>query len=249
MRRLSSGLRVDAAADDAAGLGISEKMRAQIRGLEQATRNAQDGISALNTMDGILAEATSIMHRARELAVQYNNRVYSTQDRLRIFREMVQLSNEIGRLERNTTFNGKPLLQSFSSLMTLQVGANDNETMTISMVDMFGPTGLVRPNVFLLSASLPANINGIDAAINDLSTARARLGAQTNRLEHTINANLNAQEHLMSAESRIRDLDVAAEMTQLVKQQLLQQTGAQVLTKASGNPQRVLELLRQTYGG
>jgi len=244
MKRLSSGLRINSAADDAAGLGISEQMRAQIRGLEMANRNVQDGMSMVATMEAALDEVHSILQRGRELAVQFNNDTYSFSDKGAIIQELTALSDEIYRIEQTTTFNGLRLLDS-STVVTLQVGANQGETMTVSMVDLFGAgLNLVRPVTFFALPWLSADIAGFDLHIQDVSNARTRLGAISNRLEHTLNANLNAQENLMSAESRIRDVDMASEMTQFTKQQVLQLSTQTALVFAQQSPGRILDLLK-----
>ncbi|MCW2927562.1 MAG: flagellin FliC, partial [Thermoleophilia bacterium] len=146
MQRLSSGLRINSAADDASGLGISERLRGQIRGLEQANRNIQDGVSLLNVMDQVLDGVASILQRARELAVQYNNGTYSDNDKQAISQELIALSDEIARIESTTQFNGMFLMQDSTATITLQVGANQGEKMLVSLVDLFGPgLNLVRP--------------------------------------------------------------------------------------------------------
>ncbi|MCW2923415.1 MAG: flagellin domain protein [Thermoleophilia bacterium] len=245
MQRLSSGLRINSAADDAAGLGISERMRGQISGLEQATRNIQDGMSLVDTMEAALSEVHSILQRARQIAVQFNNDTYSFEDKQNMATELMSLSDEIARIEDSTTFNGISLLQSATAVVTLQVGANTGETIAVSLVDLFGPgLNLVRPVSFFTLPWLPADIAGLDLHIDDVSQARARLGAISNRLEYARSANLNQQEQLMGAESRIRDADMAAEMTQLVRQQVLQQSGTKMLGIANQSAARVLDLLR-----
>ncbi|MCB0877786.1 MAG: flagellin FliC [Thermoleophilia bacterium] len=247
MRRLSSGLRINSAADDAAGLGISERMRGQIRSLEMANRNIQDGISLLNTAEAALDEVHSILHRARELQVQYNNGTNDINAKMSIARELIQLSNEIGRIEQTTTFNGVPLLQSATTTITLQVGANAGDTISFSMADLFGiGTALVRPVTFFTPPGVPANINWMDVHIDDVATARGRLGSVVNRLEHTLNDNQSKIEAYMSAESRIRDADMAKEMGELTRQQVLQQTSLAMLrqTQRPGNTARVNDLLK-----
>jgi flagellin len=245
MRRLSSGLRIASAADDAAGLQISERMRSQVRGLEVANRNIQDGISLLNTMDGALSEVHSILQRARTLAVQYNNLSNDANARQTIIDEFTQLSNEIARIEDTTNFNGIPLLQNALTIVTLQVGANVGDTVAISLVDLFGPgLNLVRSVTFSLLTFVNADITAIDQHITDVATARGRLGATSNSLEHTMNANAIQQENLMAAESRIRDADMAGEMTTLARNQIIQQAGMAALSMANQNQARVLDLLR-----
>lgn len=245
MKRLSSGFRINSAADDAAGLGISERMRGQIRGLEQANRNIQDGISLLQTAEGALQTVHTILQRARELAVQYNNGTNDTQARRAISRELIQLSNEIHRIEQSTSFNGMPLLQSATTPITLQIGANAGETLSFTTADLFGiGTALVRPVTFLTPPGAPANITGFDWHIADVATARGKLGAITNRLEHALNANQVLQENYMAAESRIRDADMAQEMAVFTRQQVLVQSSTAMLAQAQNSSRRVLDLLR-----
>lgn len=245
MRRLSSGLRINSAADDAAGLGISEKMRGQIRGLEQANRNVQDGMSLLQVMDGVLSEVTSILHRARDIAVQWNNGIYDFDDRMTMRAELFALSDEIGRIEQTTEFNGIKLLQDASIAITLQIGANNNEIMTVSLVDLMGGTvgNLVRLNTFFALPFLDADIAGFDFHINDVSAARARIGAAQNRLEHTLASNQTYLENLTGAESRIRDADMAVEISTLTRLQILQQSGTMALLFANQTPRRITDLL------
>lgn len=247
MKRLSSGFRINSAADDAAGLGISERMRGQIRSLEQANRNVQDGISMLQVAEAALETVHSILHRARELAVQYNNDTYSWTDKDAISRELVALSDEIARIEGSTFFNGIPLLQSATATITLQVGPEQGDTIRVSLADLFGPgLSLVRPVTFFTVPWIDADITGMDAHIKDVALARGRLGGYVNRLEHTMQANLASQEALMSAESRIRDADMAMEMSAFVKQQILQQSGMAMLAHANNKP---AEIGRLTAGG
>ena len=245
MRRLSSGLRIERAGDDAAGLGISERMRGQIRGLEMANRNLQDGISMIATMEGALQTVHELLHRARELAVQYNNGTTGDLGRESIITEFTQSSNEIARIEEATNFNGLPLLQDATVSVTIQAGANDGETIGISLVDLFGPgLNLVRSVSFDLLVFQDADIEVFDQHIGDVATARGRLGAISNRLEHAMNVNSLYQENLMAAESRIRDVDMALEMTSLTKQQILQQSSMQMASMANQNHSRILDLLR-----
>jgi flagellin len=247
MQRLSSGLRINTAADDAAGLGISERMRGQIRSLEQANRNIQDGISLLQTAEAALDTVHQILHRARELAVQYNNDTNDFDARMAIAREMIQLCNEIARIEGSVEFNGIPLLQGATVPITLQVGADAGEVISFTMVDLFGiGTALVRPVTFFTPPGVPANITWLDVHIDDVATARARFGAIQNRLEHTLAANQATQESYMRAESQIRDADMAVEMAAMVRQQVLQQSGMAMLAQAQqsmGSRQRMADLL------
>jgi flagellin len=240
MEKLSSGLRINRAADDAAGLAISEKMRAQIRGIDRANQNALDGISLVQTGEGALNEVHSILQRVRELAVQYNNGTLSASDRAAITAEVAQLSSEVARIVSTTQFNGINLL-SGSVPVTFQVGANSGETIVLSGANLGGSYfDSVFANTW--TASL-ADINGINTAISSIADIRATFGAAQNRLEHTI-ANLGTyEENLSAAESRIRDVDVAQEMVHMTKLQILSQSGTSMLAQANQLPQSVLKLL------
>jgi flagellin len=239
MEKLSSGLRINRAADDAAGLAISEKMRAQIRGLDQANRNALDGISLVQTGEGALNEVHAILQRVRELAVQYNNGTLSASDRAAITAEISQLSSEVGRIVSTTQFNGIDLLAG-ATPVTFQVGANSGENITLTGANL-GNTYF--NNVFVNSFSTTADINAVNTAISSIADIRATFGAAQNRLEHTI-ANLGTyQENLSAAESRIRDVDVASEMVKLTKLQILSQSGTSMLSQANQLPQSVLKLI------
>ena len=237
MERLSSGLRINKAADDAAGLGISEKMRSQIRGLAQAQRNIQDGVSMVQTAEGNLDEVHSILQRVRELAVEYRNGSLSAAGKGAIQSEVDQLSAEITRIGNAAVFNGVSLLSGTTSV-TFQVGANDNETIAISFSNLATAVGTAYSN--MATASLAA----IDAAVDAVSAMRSGLGAVQNRLEHALSVTGVYQENLTSAESRIRDVDMAEEMVTLTKNQILQQAGTAMLAQANQAPQSVLSLLR-----
>jgi flagellin len=237
MERLSSGLRINKAADDAAGLGISEKMRSQIRGLAQAQRNIQDGVSMVQTAEGNLDEVHSILQRVRELAVEYRNGSLSAAGKGAIQSEVDQLSAEITRIGNAAVFNGVSLL-SGSASVTFQVGANDGETIAISFANLATAVGAAYSN--MATASLAA----IDAAVDAVSAMRSGLGAVQNRLEHALSVTGVYQENLTSAESRIRDVDMAEEMVTLTKNQILQQAGTAMLAQANQAPQSVLSLLR-----
>ena len=237
MERLSSGLRINKAADDAAGLGISEKMRSQIRGLAQAQRNIQDGVSMVQTAEGNLDEVHSILQRIRELAVEYRNGSLSTAGKGAIQSEVDQLSAEITRIGNAAVFNGVSLLSAATSV-TFQVGANDNETISISFTSLATAVGNAYSN--MATASLAA----IDAAVDAVTQMRSGLGAVQNRLEHALSVTGIYQENLTSAESRIRDVDMAEEMVTLTKNQILQQAGTAMLAQANQAPQSVLSLLR-----
>jgi flagellin len=250
LEKLSSGYRVNRAGDDAAGLSISEKMRSQIRGLNQASRNAQDGISLIQTAEGAMNETHSILQRMRELAVQAANDTNVTADRTAITNELAALTTEIDRIAGSTTFNGVKLLDGSvgTTPLTLQVGANPTTfesmgiviaTMTYTALNLAGVSGGVSNNAGALVA-----IDTVDTAIGQVSAARSQLGAFQNRLEHTI-ANLdNSAENLQAAESRIRDVDMAKEMMNYTKNNILIQASTAMLAQANQSPQGVLQLLR-----
>jgi len=301
IEKLSSGLRINRAGDDAAGLAISEKMRGQIRGLEQASRNAQDGISLIQTAEGALNEVHSILQRMRELATQAANSTNTGADREQLQKEFNQLTSEINRIGNTTEFNTQKLLNgnvSGASPIKLQIGANTNQSFEIKIFDMraqalglAGTTGggaasgtgaATTANGTSVSAELQtaiqnatftsgtanqltdvsnagtaeyalsittfsgatAAISKIDIAINTVSTERARLGSYQNRLEHTINNLDTSAENLTAAESRIRDVDMAKEMMEFTKQNILTQAAQSMLAQANQQPQSVLQLLR-----
>jgi flagellin len=236
MERLSSGYRINRAADDAAGLAISEKLRGQIRGLSQAQRNAQDGVSLVQTAEGSLNEVHSMLQRVRELAVQYQNGTLSTSDKAAITAEATQLASEIERIGSSADFNGIKLLNA-STTVSFQVGANDNDTISVTTASLGGKVGNI-------DVSQTSAISAIDAAIGNVSTLRSTFGAVQNRLEHTLNNLATYQENLTASESRIRDVDMASEMVEFSKDQILQQAGTSMLAQANQAPQAVLSLLR-----
>ncbi len=244
MEKLSSGLRINRAGDDAAGLAISEKMRAQIRGLDQAARNSQDGISLIQTAEGALNETHSILQRMRELAVQASNDTNVTADRSAIQTEINQLASEVTRIAEKTTFNNQVLLSGGLGDLNIQTGANSGDITKITLSDM--DAGSLTIDALDVSDNAKANaaITSVSAAISVVSTFRANLGAYQNRLEHTIN-NLNVNsENLTAAESRIRDVDMAKEMMIFSKNNILQQAAQAMLAQANQQPQGVLQLLR-----
>jgi len=251
MEKLSSGLRINRAGDDAAGLSISEKMRGQIRGLDQAARNSQDGISMIQTAEGGLNEVHSILQRMRELAVQGSNDTNVTVDRTAISNEMDQLNLEIVRIKDNTSFNDKNLLDnSAGAACTIQVGANatqvmelDFTTLGIDLADVATNTAKGTIDVNTTSAAQTA-ISAINTEIISVSTGRSTLGAWQNRLEHTINNLNNSSENLQAAESRIRDVDMAKEMMNFSKNNILSQAAQAMLAQANQAPQGILQLLR-----
>ena len=235
MERLSSGLRINKAADDAAGLGISEKMRSQIRGLAQSQRNIQDGVSMVQTAEGNLDEVQSILQRVRELAVQYKNGSLSTAGKGAIQSEVDALSSEVTRIQGAAQFNGIDLLSSTAAAVTFQVGANDGQSISITF-------SAVTVSSYATLSTLA--LSTIDSDVDAVSAARAGFGAVQNRLEHALAVTGSYQENLTSAESRIRDVDMAEEMVNLTKNQILQQAGTAMLAQANQAPQAVLQLLR-----
>jgi flagellin len=242
MEKLSSGYRINRASDDAAGLAISEKLRGQIGGLSQASRNASDAISLVQTAEGALNEVHSMLQRVRELAVQYKNGTLGTNDRTAIQSEVNQLRDEIGRIGSDTEFNGIKLLDSGSTTISFQVGAGDTQQITVATVSVGAQ---VVATVFALSSvSSQTDIQAIDDAINNISSARATFGSVQNRLDHTIANLASYQENLTASESRIRDADMASEMVNFTKLQILQQAGTSMLAQANQSPQSVLSLLR-----
>ena len=254
MEKLSSGLRINRAGDDAAGLSISEKMRAQIRGLNQASRNSQDGISMIQTAEGALNEAHSIIQRMRELAVQAANDTNVTVDRASIGDEINQLGAELSRIKDNTEFNKQKLLNGTAGdgngKVKIQVGANENQqteldfsTKGIKLNDIVTALNQKSDEVST-SAKATAFIATIDTNLENVSKGRSMLGAYQNRLEHTI-ANLdNAAENTQASESRVRDVDMAKEMMEYSKNNILQQAAQSMLAQANGSTQSVLQLLQ-----
>jgi flagellin len=241
MEKLSSGYRINRAGDDAAGLAISEKLRGQISGLTQASRNSQDAVSLVQTAEGALNEVHSMLQRVRELAVQYKNGTLATNDRTAIQSEVNQLQAEIERIGGETEFNGIKLLNNSSGTVTFQVGAGDSQQITVATISV---GSAVAQSVYTMSATSTTDIAGIDAAINNISAARATFGAVQNRLEHTISNLASYTENLTASESRIRDADMASEMVNFTKLQILTQAGTSMLSQANQAPQGVLSLLR-----
>jgi len=250
LERLSSGSRINRAADDAAGLAISEKMKSQMSGLAQAQRNAQDGISMIQTAEGALKETHSMLQRMRELAVQSANDSNTDADRAEIQKEVTQLANQIDDIASQTQFNTKELLNGDLSgsakALNFQVGANSGENLTVQISDMSASalsSGGIGSISVATQSGAEAAITALDSGISNVSAERSKLGAVQNRLEHTIN-NLSAtEENLTAANSRIRDVDMAKEMMNMSKQQILSQAGTAMLAQANQMPQGVLQLL------
>jgi flagellin len=247
MERLSSGYRINRAADDAAGLAISEKLRAQVGGLQQAQRNAQDAVSLVQTAEGALTEVHAMLQRVRELAVQYSNGTLSNSDKAAITAEVAQLSAEVSRISSQTKFNGISLL-SGGATISFQIGVDDGNTITTGARNLFGGAGTEDVNSavfnFETGASNATLLASIDEAIANVSTARSTFGSVQNRLEHTLNNLASYEENLTASESRIRDVDMASEMVTFTKYQILQQAGTSMLAQANSAPQSVLSLLR-----
>ena len=253
LEKLSSGYRINRAGDDAAGLSISEKMRAQIRGLQMASKNAQDGISLIQTAEGALDEVHSILQRMRELAVQAANDTNMDEDREAIQKEVDELIDELDRIAKDTQFNEQTLLNGdlettsdengATGGLVFHIGANEDQNIRLGIGDM-SASGLQVKDVDVTSQS-DANsaITTINDAIKTVSEERSKLGAYQNRLEHTIKNLDNAAENLQAAESRIRDVDMAKEMMEFTKQSILQQAATAMLAQANQVPQSVLKLL------
>jgi len=256
IEQLSSGLRINKAADDAAGLAVSEKLKNQVRGLNQAQRNAQDGISLLQTAEGALNETHSLLGRMRELAVQSANDTLSNSDRLHIQDEVNQLLSEVDRIANSTQFNQINLLNSGAGSTTdvlLHVGANkesgtnDNE-ITVSLdgsdTAALGVDALAGAVSLTTQSGANSAISALDTAIEKISTTRGQLGAYQNRLDSMINSLGVASENAGAANSRIRDADVAKSVSEMVRTQILQQSTMAVLAQANQAPQMALQLLK-----
>jgi flagellin len=241
--RLASGLRIATAADDAAGLGISERMRSQIRSLGQAARNAQDGVSLVQTAEGALNEVSNNLTRMRELSIQSANGTLSTGDRTVIDAEFQALVSEIDRIATTTVFNGQELLDNTGTL-DIQVGISQGEVISISFQDStsagLGLTGLSVDD----ATNSVAALDDLDTAINSLNNIRGQLGATQNRMLSAIRSIFKGREQLASAESRIRDVDLAAETADLTRNTIMQQAATSVLSQANVQPQIALSLLQ-----
>lgn len=252
IEKLSSGQRINRAGDDAAGLAISEKMRGQIKGLQQASRNAQDGISLIQTAEGALSETHSILQRVRELAVQSSNDSNVTVDRQAIKEELAALSKEITRIANNTEFNTQKLLGTAApSALVVHIGANSGQNIEIVFTNMQATGTLINIGTSDTAIGISAGqsvgdvLVGIaNTAIVNVSTQRAKIGAIQNRLEHTIKNLDTAAENLQASESRVRDVDMAREMMEFTKDNILNQAATAMLAQANQAPQGVLQLLR-----
>ena len=245
MEKLSTGLRITKAGDDAAGLAVSEKMRAQIRGMEQAERNVQDGISMVQTAEGALEEAGNIAQRMRELGVQAGNDTLSNEDKSKVKEELLQLQDEMKKISEETKFNGKELLNKVGTF-TIQAGAN-SETRTVKTADLSSIAkniGLTSSTNISSSSDAQSFVTKVDDALKAINAARSDLGAMQNRLEYTANNLTTSTENLTAAESRIRDVDVAKEMVTLSKLNILNQASQAMVSQAKQQPESVSQLLR-----
>lgn len=244
LAKLSSGLRINKAGDDAAGLAISEKMKGQIGGMNQAKRNAQDGVSLIQTAEGALNETHSMLGRMRDLAVQAHNGTLTNDDRAQITKEFNQLTKEITRVANDTEFNTLKLFSGDSattaSAFTFQIGANDGQVITVGI----GGMNAKALGVDSLKITAADAMSVIDKAISTVSSQRSDLGSVQNRLEHTINNLTSASENLSDANSRIRDVDMAEEMMSFTKSNILSQAATTMLAQANSMPNSVLSLLQ-----
>ena len=254
MERLSSGLRINSAKDDAAGLAVSNSMTAQIRGLNQAVRNTNDGISMVQVAEGALVEVTDMLQRIRELKVQYENGTNNNTQKGYLNEEFAQLADEIGGVIELTKFNGKQVLSGGSSGMTIQKGWASGDQITIgidslqSASQVTNVTGTIDATTGSAATSQLSATNvtlvNIDAAIDHINQARVKLGSQQNRMESSLSSAKNMSENISAARSRILDADFAAESAELSRTSVLQQAGMAMLSQANQSPQQVLSLLR-----
>jgi flagellin len=251
MQRLSSGMRVNSSKDDAAGLAIAERMQSQIRGMNVAVRNANDGISLSQTAEGALSKVGDSLQRMRELGVQARNATNTTTDLDSIGKEFTELGSEIQRVLAGTTFNGKAILGAEAGAQLFQIGANTtvNDSVTVTTVNMTGDADITAVTADVIdntktAADLKTTIDNIDAAINTVSSNRATLGAAQNRFEAVISNLMVSVENQSSARSRIMDADYASETANLSRAQILQQAGSAMISQANQMPQQVLSLLR-----
>ena len=245
MNRLSTGMRINSAKDDAAGLAISASMTAQIRGMNQGVRNANDGISMAQTAEGALDEVTNMLQRMRELAVQSANGTYSTSDLANITAEQDALGAQISSIVANTTYNGKNLFATASNNVTIQAGANSTDTVKMSFTQLNAGTTKLSAVVDFTNNKMKTGLtlSAFDDAINEVSTTRAGLGAAQNRLQSAVNNLTNNSTNLTDARSRIQDADFSAESTNLAKAQILSQASTAMLAQANQSSQGVLKLL------
>ncbi|WP_066822186.1 flagellin N-terminal helical domain-containing protein [Sphingomonas mali] len=245
MNRLSTGMRINSAKDDAAGLAISASMTSQIRGMNQGVRNANDGISMAQTAEGALDEVTNMLQRMRELAVQGANGTYSTSDAANITAEQDALGAQISSIIANTSYNGKNLFATATNNVTIQAGANSTDTVTMSFTQLNAATTKLSAVVDFTANKMKTGLtlSAFDDAIAEVSTTRAGLGAGQNRLQSAVNNLTNNATNLTDARSRIQDADFSAESTNLAKAQILSQASTAMLAQANQSSQGVLKLL------
>lgn len=243
IEKLSSGMRINKAGDDASGLAVSEKLRSQIRGLQQAERNSQDGISFIQVAEGSLQEVHSILHRVRELAIQTANGIYSDVDRLQVQVEVSQLVQEVDRIAETTEFNKFKILDGTMLSTQFHVGANADQRISVNVATMTAQAlDIGALNIATVSGSNSA-LAKVDNAVNIVSKQRANFGAWQNRMEFTERNLAVAWENLQSAESRIRDADMATEVVAFTREQILLESGMSMLAQANLKPKSVLKLL------
>ena len=249
LEKLSSGFRINRAADDAAGLAISEGLRSQVGGLKVAVRNAQDGVSVVQTAEGALTEVHAILQRVRDLAVQAGNDSNNAAARTNIKTEVDSLADELTRIGVSTNFNGTKLLDGSATALTFQVGASNQAAesqvvVNLGTADIDAMGATIKALNFASASDALTSLTAIDTAIGTVSTERAKLGAVQNRFEHTIQSLNVAVENLSASESRIRDTDMASEMVNFTRAQILSQAGTAMLAQANQAPQGVLRLLQ-----
>ncbi|ADZ82773.1 flagellin N-terminal helical domain-containing protein [Cellulosilyticum lentocellum] len=243
MERLSSGLRINSAADDAAGMAISRKMNTQVKGLDQANRNAMDGISMIQTAEGALDEVHSMLQRMRELSVQASNGTYENADRETIEQEINQLMQEMEAMKERTQFNKMNLLDGSYENFTLHIGANKDQCMNIDGEEISIENILTPLQGIDIVTKADEAIQKVDAAIEKTSAIRGRLGAYQNRLEHTVSNIQVSEENMTASMSRIQDADMAEEMTDYTQYNVISQAATAMLAQANQRPQQVLQLL------
>jgi flagellin len=237
-------MRINSAKDDAAGLSIGTRLSAQTRGLNQATRNANDSISLIQTAEGAMEEVTNALQRMRELAIQASNDTYTSADRQNLQDEVDQLVSEINRISTQTTFNSQSLLGGSYANKTMQVGANNGNTITLTVTSTALSGAAIGASIDITTQSLAASgINSIDNAINSIASLRSNLGAMQNRFESVIDSLTNQAENITAATSRIMDADIAAESANLTKNSILQQAGTSILAQANQQPGMALQLI------
>lgn len=241
MEKLSSGLRINSASDDAAGLSISEKMKSQIAGLGQATRNAQDGTSLIQTAEGSMSEVSDMLVRMKELAVQVSNGTYSSDDQKNIGAEMKSLGTEMDDIISKTKFNS---ISVFTTATTITYGENADQSITVAAATTTNLSHLTGLTAAADTTPQAVTSDDVEKAISEINTQRATYGAQENQLNHVVNNLGTSGENIQAAESRIADVDMAKEMTEYTKNNILVQAAQSMLAQANSAPQQVLSLLR-----